>query len=160
MMKNTELLSQNLRLINYFYTRNLSRELSSLKVNHHFEVLLTLAKQKKPITQNQLAELLHIDKSRVAHIIFSMEESEIIMVKTNPTDRRQHLISLSPNALNTIPYIEKKVREVNEMANSGISEEKLMVFIEVAEAMMQNLTKKKQGKISPGMDQSSEFVEI
>ena len=146
MMKNTELLSQNLRLINYFYTRNLSRELSAIKVNHHFEVLLTLAKQKKPITQNQLAELLHIDKSRVALIIFSMEENEVVMVRTNPADRRQHLISLSPAALKSIPYIEKKVKEVNEMANTGISQEKLSVFIEVAEAMMQNLTRKSQGK--------------
>jgi DNA-binding MarR family transcriptional regulator len=143
MMKNTELLSQNLRLINYFYTRNLSRELSPLKMNHHFEVLLTLAKQKMPITQNQLAELLHIDKSRVAHIIFSMEENDVVMVRTNPADRRQHLISLSPNAQKSIPYIEKKVKEVNEMANTGISEEKLSVFVEVAEAMMQNLTRKK-----------------
>ena len=148
MMKNTELLSQNLRLINYFYTRNLSRELSAIKVNHHFEVLLTLAKQQKPITQNQLAELLHIDKSRVAHIIFSMEENEVVMVRTNPADRRQHLISLSPAALKSIPYIEKKVKEVNEMANTGISEEKLSVFVEVAEAMMQNLTRKNPGKSS------------
>lgn len=142
MMKNTELLSQNLRLINYFYTRNLARELSSVRLNHHFEVLLTLAKQQAPITQNQLAELLHIDKSRVAHIIFSMEESEIVIVKTNPADKRQHLISLSPHALKSVPYVEMKVREVNEMAKTGISEEKLMVFIEVAETMMQNLTKK------------------
>ncbi len=145
-MKNTELLSQNLRLINYFYTRNISRELSSIKADHHFEVLLMLAKQKQPITQNQLAALLHIDKSRVAHIIFSMEENQVVMVRTNPDDRRQHLISLSPTALKTIPYIEKKVKEVNELANTGISEEKLSVFIEVAEAMMQNLTKQKSGK--------------
>ena len=105
-----------------------------------------LAKQQKPITQNQLAELLHIDKSRVAHIIFSMEESKIVLVKTNPADRRQHLISLSPSALKSIPYIEQKVMEINELANTGISEEKLIVFTEVAEAMMQNLTKNKTGK--------------
>jgi len=149
-MKNTELLSQNLRLINYLYTRSLARELSSIQVNHHFEVLLTLAKQQEPITQNQLAELLHIDKSRVANIIFSMKESKIVVVKTNPADRRQHLISLSTNALKSIPYVEQKVMEINELANTGISEEKLVVFTEVAEAIMQNLTKKKQGKNPPG----------
>lgn len=152
-MKNTELLSQNLRLINHLYTRSLTRELSSIDANHHFEVLLMLAKQQKPITQNQLAELLHIDKSRVAHIIFSMEESKIVLVKTNPADRRQHLISLSPNALKSIPDIEQKVMEINELANTGISEEKLIVFTEVAEAMMQNLTKNKTGKNHPESDQ-------
>ena len=145
-MKNTELLSQNLRLINYLYTRNLARELSSIRANHHFEVLLILAKQQEPITQNQLAELLHIDKSRVAHIISAMEESKIVEVRNNPADRRQHLISLSANALKSIPYIEQKVMEINELVNTGISEEKVLVFTEVAEAMMQNLISRKQEK--------------
>ncbi|NCD71123.1 MarR family winged helix-turn-helix transcriptional regulator [Mucilaginibacter agri] len=141
-MKHIQLLSQNLRLINYFYTKSLDKELSSMKADYHFEALLVLADQEHPITQNQLAELLHIDKSRVANIVFSMEEQEIIIVKTNPADRRQHLISLSPKAVKSIPGIEKTVEEVNRMANLGISEEKLAVFKEVTEAMMHNLIKK------------------
>ena len=146
MMMNTELLSQNLRLINYLYTRNLVRELSSIRPNQHFEVLLILAKQQKPINQNQLAELLHIDKSRVAHIVSSMGESKIVEVKNNPADRRQHLISLSANALKSIPYIEQKVMKINELVNAGISQEKMLVFTEVAEAMMQNLINRKPEK--------------
>jgi DNA-binding MarR family transcriptional regulator len=143
-MENIHLLSQNLRLINYFYTRNLTRELSAIQADPHAEILLMLAKQTQPVAQNQLAELLHIDKSRVANIIFSMEEKGIVIVKTNPADRRQHLISLSPDALQSIPYIEMKVQQVNAMANMGISEEKIAIFIEVVEAMMQNLVRKKQ----------------
>lgn len=140
-MKHTQLISENLRLINYLYNKNLAKELSSIKINHHFEVLLILARQKGPITQNKLAELLHVDKSRVVSIVFSLEQRKMLIVKTNPADRRQHYISLSPHALVSIPFIETKIKEVNALANTGISEEKLDTFFEVAEAIMQNLTK-------------------
>ncbi|XHR96185.1 MarR family winged helix-turn-helix transcriptional regulator [Mucilaginibacter sp. UC70_90] len=95
-MENIHLLSQNLRLINYFYTRSLAKELSAMKVGYHFEVLLILARQEQPLTQNQLAELLHIDKSRVANIVSSLQEKKLVTVKTNPADRRQHHIFIIP----------------------------------------------------------------
>lgn len=142
-MENIHLLSQNLRLINYFYTRSLAKELSAMKVGYHFEVLLILARQEQPLTQNQLAELLHIDKSRVANIVSSLQEKKLVTVKTNPADRRQHHISLSPDSFQSIPRIERKIQQINEKVHMGISKEKLAVFIEVAEAMMQNLITKK-----------------
>jgi DNA-binding MarR family transcriptional regulator len=146
-MKNVQLLSQKLRLISYFYNRNLARELAQIKVNHHFEMLLILAQQDQPVTQSQLADLLHIDKSRIANIVFALEEKKMVIVKTGKDDRRRHYVSLSPDALQFIPYIEKKVQEVNEQANNGISEQKLNIFLEVSEIIMQNLLKSKPGTV-------------
>jgi hypothetical protein len=61
-MKRSQPISRNLRQIDYLYTKRLTSELSAIRVNNHFEVLLILAKQEQPLTQNQLAMLLQIDK--------------------------------------------------------------------------------------------------
>jgi DNA-binding MarR family transcriptional regulator len=141
-MKSVQLISRNLRQIDHLYTKNLSKELSTIHVNQHFEVLLILAKQEDALTQNQLAELLHVDKSRMANIIFYLEENGLVVVKINPADRRQHYVSLSPGALENIPYIETKVQQINDVAQTGISEEKLNIFFEVSETIRKNLVGK------------------
>jgi DNA-binding MarR family transcriptional regulator len=141
-MKSFQLILRNLRQIDTLYNRKISKDLSEISTGHHFEVLLILSRQPNPITQNQLAELLQIDKSRMANIVFYLEQNELVTVKVNPADRRQHYVSLSANALNAIPYIENKVQQVNDVVQTGISEEKLKIFLDVSETIRQNLIKK------------------
>lgn len=138
-MKRAQFISRSLRQIDYLYTKNLSRELSSIQVNHHYEVLLILAKHEEPLTQNELAGLLHVDKSRMANIIFYLTEKQLVIIKRNPADKRQHYVFLSADARLCIPFIETKVQQINELAEAGISEEKLNIFFEVSEAIRQNL---------------------
>jgi DNA-binding MarR family transcriptional regulator len=120
----------------------ISKELSALELDHHFEVLLTLATQEKPVTQNKLAELLQIDKSRTAVIVFELEKRGLVQININPDDRRQHYVSLSPSAVNSIPHIEISVEKINQLAEAGIERQKLMTFFEVSEMIQQNLVKK------------------
>ncbi|EHQ29135.1 MarR family winged helix-turn-helix transcriptional regulator [Mucilaginibacter paludis] len=141
-MERPQLIARNLRQIDYLYTKKLSKELSAIHVNNHFEVLLVLAKQVHPLTQNQLAQLLHLDKSRMANIVFQLEEHQLVSVEVNPADRRQHYVTLSPYALSAMPDIETKVQQINDMAEAGISQEKLDVFFEVVETIRQNLVKR------------------
>lgn len=138
-MNRAQPISRKLRQVDYLYTKKLTKELSGIPVNNHFEVLLILAKQMEPITQNELAALLQIDKSRMTNILFQLENDKLVSIKVNPADRRQHYVSLSPDALTAIPYIEAKVQQVNEVAEADITEDKLKVFFEVAEIMRKNL---------------------
>jgi DNA-binding MarR family transcriptional regulator len=117
-------------------------ELSPFELDHHFEALLTLAVEEKQITQNKLSELLQIDKSRTAVIVFDLEKRGLIQISINPDDRRQHYLSLSPLALSSIPHIELSVEKINELAGAGIEQQKLMTFFEVSEMIQHNLVKK------------------
>jgi DNA-binding MarR family transcriptional regulator len=119
----------------------LSKELSAFKLDHHFEVLMVLATQENPVTQNKLAELLHIDKSRTAVILFDLEKRGLVQIKVNPNDRRQHYVSLSPTALTSLPHIEVTVKKINQLAEAGIEQQKLNIFFEVSEMIQQNLIK-------------------
>lgn len=141
-MKNVQLISKRLKKINYLYTKMILNELSPFELDHHFEALLTLAVEEKQITQNRLSELLQIDKSRTAVIVFDLEKRGLIQISINPHDRRQHYLSLSPLALSSIPHIELSIEKINELAEAGIEQQKLMTFFEVSEMIQHNLVKK------------------
>ena len=141
-MKSVQLISQRLKKINHLYTKMISRELSPFELDHHFEVLLALAAQEKPVTQNKLAELLQIDKSRTAVIVFELEKRGLVQININPGDRRQHYVSLSASAVNSLPHIEISIEKVNQLAGAGIERQKLLTFFEVSEMIQQNLVKK------------------
>ena len=141
-MKSVQLISQRLKKINHLYTKMISKELSAFELDHHFEVLLALAMQDKPVTQNRLAELLQIDKSRTAVIVFDLEKRGLVQININPDDRRQHYVSLSPSAVSSIPHIELSIEKRNQLAEAGIEQQKLMTFFEVSEMIQQNLVKK------------------
>ncbi|HEX8018728.1 MarR family transcriptional regulator [Mucilaginibacter sp.] len=141
-MKNVQLISKRLKKINYLYTKMILNELSPFELDHHFEALLTLAVEEKQITQNRLSELLQIDKSRTAVIVFELEKRELIQISINPNDRRQHYLSLSALALSSIPHIELSIEKINELAEAGIEQQKLLTFFEVSEMIQHNLVKK------------------
>jgi DNA-binding MarR family transcriptional regulator len=96
-MKHVQLISRSLRQINNLYKKMLTKELSAFQLDHHFEALLMLAIQDRPVTQNQLAELLQVDKSRVVSIIAYLEQRNLITIEKNPADRREHYILFDPS---------------------------------------------------------------
>lgn len=134
-----QLISRNLKKINNLYTKILSKELAPHKLDHHFEALYLLAITDQHVSQNYLAEMMQIDKSRMAIIIFDLEQRGLIQIKINPDDRRQHYVYLSSLAIMAIPEIEKTVKKINDVVEAGIPEEKLHAFFEVSEMMRQNL---------------------
>lgn len=138
-MRTSQLISINLRQINHLYKKMLAKELLEHELDQHFEVLWMLAAQKQPITQNKLAELLQIDKSRVVHVVFDLEKRKLVEVSLNPSDRREHYVSLSASARRSMLFIEQGIEKINSVAREGIPEDKLDTFFEVSEQIQQNL---------------------
>ena|ERR1700744_1584864 len=141
-MKKVQLISKNLRQINLLYKKILASELSVYELDQHYEVLWALSNYEEPITQNKLAELLQIDKSRMVNIIFYLEQKELILIKRNPADRREHYVYLSPSAKKSVQHIEHTIDKINKLAEDGIEEEKLNTFFEVSEMIQRNLLKR------------------
>lgn len=140
-MERVQLLSRYLRGIKQLYNKTLRRELASHGLDVHFEALLALSEQEKRVTQNMLAELLQTDKSRIVSIVYDLKKKHLILIKTNPADRREHYISLSAKARAAVPIIEEVIKKVNSMVNAGIGDEKLQAFFEVSCMMRRNLLK-------------------
>lgn len=138
-MERVQLLSRNLRRVKQLYHRILLRELAVHGLDQHFEAILALSEQEKPVTQNNLAELLQMDKSRIVSIVYDLSKKQLITIKTNPADRREHNIALSAKGRQAIPVIEDIIKNVNDMANAGLSDEQLSAFFQVSVLMHQNL---------------------
>lgn len=138
-MPRMPLLSLRLRIISKLYTRLLSREMSELDPGLYFEVLLLLSQHESPLTQNQIAEQLRVDKSRVVNIVYYLSSKELIFVENKPDDRRHHNIYLSPAGRSLVPVIMQKVHALNGITTAGIAENDLLVFLKVARQMEHNL---------------------
>lgn len=113
-----------------------------MELDQHFEVLLMLATQDEPLTQNKLASLLQIDKSRMANTVFYLEQRKMVYTERNPADRREHYVYLSSSARPSVQQIMYTIEKINQLAEAGIAHEKLSTFFEVSEMIQQNLQKR------------------
>src|SRR5476651_532459 len=138
-MKHVQLISQKLKQINHLYKKILINELSAMELDQHFEVLLTLSTHDEPLTQNKLAGLLQIDKSRMANMVFYLEQRNMVYTQLNPADRREHHVFLSSSAHASAQQIAQIIEKLNSLAEAGIASEKLRTFFEVSELIEQNL---------------------
>jgi len=139
-MHSLQLLSQNLRLISKLYARLLSLEVPALDSQAHFSAMLALAEQATPITQNQLAEILKIDKSRGAFVVLALLKANLIEIEVNSADRREHLVRLSAGGIDMAKVILEKVKYIDDLSKTGISPNDLALFYNVSQKIERNLT--------------------
>jgi DNA-binding MarR family transcriptional regulator len=58
-------------------------------------VMLVYLSQHEALSVNQLAEAMVMDRTTVAHAIKPLERDGLVVVKVNPSDRREKLIALT-----------------------------------------------------------------
>ncbi|MFB9841190.1 MarR family winged helix-turn-helix transcriptional regulator [Mucilaginibacter ginsenosidivorans] len=138
-MHSLQLLSQNLRRISKLYSRLLSCEIPVFESDACFAAILILSAQKAPVTQNKLAELLKVDKSRIVHLLLTLNKAQLVDIEVNPDDRRQHYVSLSARGREMAPLISQKVMHIDQLSKNGISNHDLSLFYEVTQKIEQNL---------------------
>src|ERR1700736_5122695 len=59
-------------------------------------IALTLLSDNGPASQQGLAEALSLDPSNVVGLLNELEERELVTRRRDPTDRRRHIVELSP----------------------------------------------------------------
>ncbi|ASU34890.1 MarR family winged helix-turn-helix transcriptional regulator [Mucilaginibacter xinganensis] len=138
-MNVNESISSQLKRIARLYTRRLSVDLTNLKINGYYEVLLTLYDQKEFLTQKKLSMLLHIDKSRMVNIIYYLTQKGYTYVEQNKLDRREHFVFLSNKGEDIIPLIKSAVLKNNLLLRAGITENEFDSFMTVLSMVENNL---------------------
>ncbi|MBA9076387.1 MULTISPECIES: MarR family winged helix-turn-helix transcriptional regulator [Rufibacter] len=97
----------------------------------HFMFLNLLSKGNKLIQQD-LADIVKIDKSAVLRVIAALEEKKLVERFGHTCDRRKktlHLTTLGKTLLKKALLIEHKV---NSTLQEGLTKEEVNVFIKVA----------------------------
>jgi len=104
-----------------------------------FSVLLIIADSDKKWTQQCLCDHLYIDKVTMVKVLDHLTAKGYVKRTTNPDDRRQKWIVLTPKAVKEIPLIRKSVLEMNEKTLAGFTKHEKCLFMEMMQRATQNL---------------------
>jgi MarR family transcriptional regulator for hemolysin len=122
------------------YIGAVAKKLSHLEIDKYFYVLMVIDKYRDNITQQQLADYFRIDKASLVRILNYLSKSGMLERKVNPRDRREHLLVLTPKALEILPEIKLTYAEINQTALKGLNEEQVEVFYATLDTICSNLS--------------------
>lgn len=96
------------------YIGKLTLLLEHTPVERYYFPLYLIGKNNGHMSQQELADQLLMDKVSMVRIIDALQKDGFIERKTNPEDRRERRLHITPKAEPWILEIEKGIKEANE----------------------------------------------
>ena len=109
-----------LKKVSKKYMDALSARLGHLGISRHYFLLVAIGEGKGEMTQQDLADLLETDKVAMVGILDHLGKKGFIKRTANRTDRRKHMITLTPKGVKALPLIRTEIAELNKKALSGL----------------------------------------
>ena len=91
------------------------------------------------LTQQQIADITMRDKNSIVKLIDGLESRKLVTRVSNPNDRRQNLIKVTPYSLKIREEVEALAYEAVGKILGEISQDDLKVFIRVLAMMEKNM---------------------
>jgi MarR family transcriptional regulator, transcriptional regulator for hemolysin len=132
------------------YKDVLAKKLGHLGIERHFYLMLAIDEGAENFTQQDLADILEIDKVLMVGILNYLGEKGFVKRKENKQDGRKHRIVLTAKAKAALPEIRKTISESNREALSGLSPELSRKFPEILRTIRTTLEKTLGTEKSPG----------
>jgi MarR family transcriptional regulator for hemolysin len=125
-------------------------------VSKHFEQLdlernyffLNFISKHKHITQQSLANLLNMDKTRIVHVIDYLSEKGLVKREKSIDDRREHKIVITKKAEKYIEKISKGFNELNNVAFKGFNKTERQLFFSMLDKIDLNISQLPKEKYS------------
>jgi DNA-binding MarR family transcriptional regulator len=74
-------------------------------------------------TQQQLGETLHLDKNNCVILLNDLEEDGYVVRRRDPTDRRRHLVEVTPAGEKALERAEVKLETLEDEVIGDLTEE-------------------------------------
>lgn len=94
--------------------------------------ILSVVGHNNPPTQSGLAKHLNIDKTVMPYIVDALENAGLIGRVVDPSDRRVRRIVITPDGVEKLAELEKKVRAAEDSVFEGVSPAMRAAFVEQA----------------------------
>lgn len=91
------------------------------------------------MTQRQLGERLHLEKSSVSRLTDGLEKRGWIVRTKAPSDNRQRLVTPTPKALKTAEHCATIARAIHEEAQLGMNENEMIASRSLLTRIIKNL---------------------
>jgi len=98
------------------YMDALAARLGHLGTRRHYFLLVAIGEGKGLLTQQQLADLLEVDKVAMVGILNTLSREGFVRRTRSREDRRKHHIVLTAKAQKALPEIRRTIRELNQRA--------------------------------------------
>ena len=130
-----------LSIIGKGYLQALNLSLKDLDIDRNYYALLVIENANGNITQQELADLLEIDKVTMLRNIDYLSEFGYVKRAKNFSDKRKYGLELTEKAQLALPEIKKSFNLINEIALKGLSPKQITDFISMMETIKTNLNK-------------------
>ncbi|MGY5319737.1 MarR family winged helix-turn-helix transcriptional regulator [Neomicrococcus lactis] len=93
--------------------------------------VLNLAASDLQPTQRELAQMLSLDPSQIVSLVDDLEANGLILREQDPRDRRQKVISATPDGIKLLKEARKRTQEAQAESLAPLSPEEQVVFREM-----------------------------
>jgi DNA-binding MarR family transcriptional regulator len=127
----------------YRYGRSqITKRLESLNIGSNYSILITLYRQDG-ITQEELSNILNIDKGTTAKATKKLEDEGYVFREIDVNDRRAYNVFLTQKGLHAIPQIQNVIKDWETSITLGFSEAEIAMAKEILYKMASNASKYK-----------------
>lgn len=104
-----------------------------------FYALMLIAEHDGYLSQQELAERLHVDKATMVRTLDLLSEKGYVERSTCPSDRRKHRLKLLPAGKPVVTAIRASCKALNSLAFAGVAAEEQARFLETLSTVLNNL---------------------
>lgn len=138
LMNNVSLIDR-LNNISKLYHKAVASYLNGLSIDRDYIILFVINESKKKLTQKEISEIIHVEKSSLVQMIDYLVKSGYVKRISNPKDRRQNFIYLTEKANKDISLITNAYKKVDEFSFKDIPKKEVKVFKQSLNVMLGNL---------------------
>src|SRR3954447_12338371 len=77
-------------------------------------IALDYLREQSGTTQQQLGETLHLDKNNCVILLNDLEQDGYVARRRDPTDRRRHIVEMTPEGEKALEVAEEKLETLEE----------------------------------------------
>jgi DNA-binding MarR family transcriptional regulator len=96
-------------------------------------VALDYLREQGGTTQQQLGETLHLDKNNCVILLNDLEEDGYVARRRDPTDRRRHLVEMTPEGNMALERAEEKLETLEDEVIGNLSDDERATLRELLE---------------------------
>jgi DNA-binding MarR family transcriptional regulator len=126
--------------INKVFFKALKKRLSYLGIEHSFFPLLLIGLGNGELTQQNLADKLMTDKTRVVHIVDYLFDNGFVLRIKNENDRREYKLHVTNKGLKAIPDIKRIFNELAAISFKGLPSGKIADLYSMLYTIINNIS--------------------
>ena len=131
-------LSRWISIIHRYGQSYLEKQCDGMDIGYGHIAFIRALSRRDGLSQEELSEVLSIDKTTTARAIKTMVELGYVSRSPDSTDRRIYRLSLTTKAAAIIPIIKESLRTLSEVLSGGFSEDERHLVLGLLKRMAEN----------------------